>query len=500
MGSINIEEKEKTVEKVNIYKSAKAYIGIILFIIGIMLLITCIWVSETFGDVSTESIMFQLRTPMTGAGGYVKDYLINVVLLSIAIGILLFITICKKLKKNIILISGSVIFLLSFVVFAADLGFFEYVYHQIKTTDIYDEYYVDPKKVEITFPENKRNLIYIYMESMENTYKSKEEGGYFDENLIPYMSKLQDENIAFGIDGKGAHVSSNCDWTIAAMTAMTSGIPLSIPMSDNEYGRWDDFLPGIYNLGDILEKEGYVNEICIGSDSSFAGTDHMFEQHGNYEIMDYVKQGEVGYIKKNYFVWWGVEDKKVYAIAKKEIEKLADSNQPFNFTMATMDTHTEAGYECAKCGDDYEEQYANVIKCADNQINDFVKWIKQQDFYENTTIVIVGDHLSMDPNFFKEIDKTDYERTTYGVVINPYFESDSDVMKNLNTERVFNTMDMFPTTLAALGVKIEGDRLGLGTNLFSNKKTLSEELGFDYLDDELLLRSIYYEENFLNKK
>ena len=39
-------------------------------------------------------------------------------------------------------------------------------------------------------------------------------------------------------------------------------------------------------------------------------------------------------------------------------------------------------------------------------------------------------------------------------------------MKKKN--RDFSTLDFFPTTLASLGVQIEGDRLGLGTNLFSN--------------------------------
>jgi len=53
---------------------------------------------------------------------------------------------------------------------------------------------------------------------------------------------------------------------------------------------------------------------------------------------------------------------------------------------------------------------------------------------------------------------------------------------------------MYPTTLAALGVKIEGDRLALGTNLFSGKKTLTEEYGYEFLDDELLKYSVFYDE------
>jgi len=44
---------------------------------------------------------------------------------------------------------------------------------------------------------------------------------------------------------------------------------------------------------------------------------------------------------------------------------------------------------------------------------------------------------------------------------------------------------MFPTTLAALGVQIDGNRLGLGTNLFSGQKTLPEKLGRGYINQEL---------------
>ena len=53
-------------------------------------------------------------------------------------------------------------------------------------------------------------------------------------------------------------------------------------------------------------------------------------------------------------------------------------------------------------------------------------------------------------------------------------------------------MDMFPTTLAAMGCSIEGERLGLGTNLFSDLPTLSEEMGVETLNRELSKRSDFY--------
>ena len=37
----------------------------------------------------------------------------------------------------------------------------------------------------MSFPSKKRNLIHIYLESIENTYLSEELGGYMNYNLMP---------------------------------------------------------------------------------------------------------------------------------------------------------------------------------------------------------------------------------------------------------------------------------------------------------------------------
>ena len=58
---------------------------------------------------------------------------------------------------------------------------------------------------------------------------------------------------------------------------------------------------------------------------------------------------------------------------------------------------------------------------------------------------------------------------------------------------------MFPTTLASLGAKIEGNKLGLGVNLFSTEKTLLEKFGFEYVNNEITQNSIFYDEEILKK-
>ena len=51
--------------------------------------------------------------------------------------------------------------------------------------------------------------------------------------------------------------------------------------------------------------------------------------------------------------------------------------------------------------------------------------------------------------------------------------------------RLFSPVDLYFTTLASIGVEIEGNKLGLGVNLFSNEEILYEKLGIKYVNDEL---------------
>ena len=92
----------------------------------------------------------------------------------------------------------------------------------------------------------------------------------------------------------------------------------------------------------------------------------------------------------------------------------------------------------------------------------------------------------MDSDFCEDIDDN-YERKVYTTYIN------ADVSAG-DEKREFSTFDAFPTTLAALGVKIEGNRLGLGTNLFSDEQTLTEIYGVEKENLELSRNSKFLED------
>lgn len=387
--------------------------------------------------------------------------------------------------RNVKVYNTSMIILSLFVLFYSS-GFFDYIYYNFNKSSLFEDYYVDTKDVDVVFPEKKQNLIYIFLESMESSNFSKENGGVFKSSIIPNLEKLAIENINFSNTSLlgGALESYGNSWTMAAMVAQTAGIPLKVVPKDVFKNSTN--LEKVTNIGDVLKENGYDNYLMLGSDVNFGGRKQYFEFH-NYEISDYYTAIEEGIIDNDYFEWWGFEDAKLFSYAKEKLEEISKSDRPFNLTLLTADTHFTDGYLDKSCEKRFDISYANAFYCSDSMIYEFIEWVKNQDFYENTTIILSGDHLTMQDNIYDGAD-TNFVRTVYNVFINPK----ADFVENKN--RIFTTFDMYPSTLAALGVKIEGDRLGLGTNLFSSKKTIPEEIGLNIFNDELKKRSTYYSE------
>lgn len=326
-------------------------------------------------------------------------------------------------------------------------GFFDYIKSIVLRSNFIEEEYISPRTVALSFPEEKRNLIYIFVESGETSTQDVANGGLMSVNYIPELTEIAKENISFSQSDKleGASVAPLCGWTIAGMVAETAGIPMKLYSlhnrnTNNSMNQYASFMPGVTSLGDILEEQGYKNYFMAGSDFDFGGRMNYCTQHGNYEILDYFAAINTGIIPRSYQVWWGFEDQKLFAWAKDKLTEISQNDEPFNFSLLTVDTHCQDGYVCDLCQNEYDDQYANVWRCASRQIDDFVKWCQDQPFYENTTIIICGDHCSMDRDFYGEHTYSSYKGETERKVYNAFVNSAVEPIQENN--RMFTTMDM----------------------------------------------------------
>lgn len=459
-----------------------------------------LWYRRAYGNTGFDSVIFTLTGGVGGTDvGAVVDFLLGALLPAVACalaqgGLLYLLQRSKWERKRLIARIISLVLSLALLVLSAfNIGLVRYVLARMQTSDLYETEYRNPNTVDIQFPEEKRNLIYIILESMETTFLPKELGGAMDVNLIPELTELAQNNVNFSHNASvgGLVEIPGATWSVGATVAQTGGVPLITPSHikdwKNGYGQEGVFLPGLTNMNNILARNGYYQTLMMGCDSAFGGEKVYAETHQVDKVYDLFTARKDGIVPNDYFVWWGFEDKYVFEYAKQELTEIAQKDQPFAFTMLTMDTHRTNGYTCSLCGDDYDEPFDNVLSCSSRQVAAFVKWIQAQPFYENTTIILSGDHFSMDSQYIVRNVEDGYARHGYNCIINAPIQPKNE--KN----RMFSSLDMFPTTLAALGCQIEGDQLGLGINLFSDRETLLESYGYGPFCEELWKRTAYYE-------
>ena len=491
-------------------------IALVLFAVMLVLTCACVWATLSFDNISLEEVLFYLSMPLRGtATQFTRELILFVAVPSVLLFGLLLLLCFWPFRKGPRFLPLRIPMRIAYPLLAVWLavilpignrllGISDFIYARLNQSTFIEEHYVDPAKVNVTFPEKKRNLITLYVESAETTNQDVENGGLMDINYTPEMTEIAKNNVAFSQNDllQGAAVAPACGWTVAGMVAQTGGIPLKFFRYDNlttdNMGKdLVNFLPGATMLGDILKENGYRNVFIVGSDFDFGGRRQLYIQHGGYTIYDYFTAEADGWIPEGYYYGWGYEDKRLYENAKNVLTELAAGDQPFHLGLLTVDTHNP-GWLCDVCPQSDDAIYGRVLQCSSRQVGDFVAWCQEQPWYADTTIVITGDHASMTLGFYEDHAAAAYDRYAgsedrfvYNAFVNCAVQPVQ--MKN----RKFTTMDFFPTVLAAMGASIEGERLGLGTNLFSAAETLSEEYGYDTLFDELRRKSSFYDSKLL---
>ncbi len=454
---------------------------------GYMLFASANWIIRKFGPVTYEQIMFHINMPFHSEVRLILSYLQNTVMLGAIIVFLLWMLTSqmyhfkfKKMEKIRSYIYSHRWFLsLVWFIFCAIYFFIRmnvwtmltYQSYKREVSNFYEQNYVFPQNTQITFPENKKNLIIIFMESMESTFAQTPRHNYYHADLIPELHNLAKQNIHFS-DSEylgGEYAIDGTQWTQAALFAKTCGAPIQLPIREVYLiSPKGEFYPNAWCLYDILAEHGYNESFLVGSSGTFAGLNHFVKTHKNQHLLDilhYAKERgeELSYKERGE----SIDDKKLFVLAKDELNHLAEQNKPFVFTMMTLDTHFGSQeFSGDVCGYKYgkEKNLKNVVSCADFQIGQFIKWLEQQPFYKDSVIVLLGDHLMMNDSM-----KEDMIRHTLNIFINA--EISADKTKN----RIFTPFDIYPTIVESMGAKISGHRLGLGTSLFSNIPTLTEE-------------------------
>lgn len=242
-----------------------------------------------------------------------------------------------------------------------------------------------------------------------------------------------------------------------------------------------------------MAQLGYKQSIIAGTDFSFAGKRNFFESH-HIKVMDlpYFQDKNLlpNPLPNQFLGAWSLKDAKMFDLAKAY---LSEVNQPFALYILNVDTHFPEGFVDKNYCKGIKDDYQGAILCADTIIYDFVKFVQNSPLADNTSIIILGDHLTMKQNFFPKNAK---HRFIYNAFINAKFTQKPT--KKLTKERTLNHFDLTPLLLDSIGIKAEF--FGLGRNPLYHKSLLESEFSIEELNEELKKRNKIYDSFWEVKK
>ncbi|MFA5186142.1 MAG: LTA synthase family protein [Patescibacteria group bacterium] len=230
-----------------------------------------------------------------------------------------------------------------------------------------------------------RNLILIQVESLDNSLIGKKVG---DNEITPNLNRLAKEGLYF--DNYYAQVGPG-NTADAEFTTLNSLYPLSdevafVGYANNSYQA----LPA------LLKQNGYQTYALHGDVASFWNRANIYPNLGYGE---WLSRQDFSVPRPVCFAELCDGD-----FLEQSLDKMATFKKPFMATVITLSSHTAfplpPDMQTLKVPDDhrmdeYQWGYLQSIHYADASIGKFIEGLKQKGLYDDSVIVIFGDHGSL---------------------------------------------------------------------------------------------------------
>lgn len=327
---------------------------------------------------------------------------------------------------------------------------------------------------EITAPQAPpKNLLIIYLESMEATYAKPVFGEAFAD-----LNALSSEGLRIN----GVAQVQDTAWTMAGLVASQCGIPLLSYglIMKNRMKNIETFLPNADCLGSQLAARGYQTSFYGGARLNFAGkgkflTSHGYQRTVGLDEIPEEQRGEVGE--------WGIYDDRLFELALKELETLSGNEAPYLLSVLTLGAHFPVGYPAPVCYDMFdgaEEMDGSLLSvaCTARLTREFLREAKTRGYLGDTVVVLLSDHLSHKNSQTRRLNQ--FKRENFVLILRPDGETGEITKRG-------SMMDVYPTILESLGLSPKNGPAGLGVSLLGTAPTRLEQYGQKALD--LAIRS-----------
>jgi lipoteichoic acid synthase len=219
----------------------------------------------------------------------------------------------------------------------------------------------------------------------------------------------------------------------------------------------------------ILGQKGYTSAVFHGNAGSFWNRDEIYKSFGYDHFFD------SSYFDMNPedLADYGLMDKPFFEQSVPYLESLA---QPFYANFITVTHHypftikeDEASIAPHTTGNKTVDNYFQTARYADEALKQFFDYLKESGLYDNTVIIMYGDHYGISKNHNKAMEQVLSKEVTAfesaGLQRTPLLIRVPGMEGGVNHE-YGGQIDLLPTLLHLLGIDSK-DYLHFGTDLLS---------------------------------
>ena len=310
-----------------------------------------------------------------------------------------------------------------------------------------------------------KNVILISLESTQNFLINKKIHG---EEITPFLNKLSKETFYFNnfYHNTGQGKTSDAEFLI---DTSLYPLPRGAVFTTNAHNQFEA-------TPSILNKHGYTTAAFHGNHKSFWNRDIMYNTLG-YE--HFFSEQDFNVTDEN-SINYGLKDKE---FLNQAFPKLRALKHPFytKFILLTNHfpfilDHGDTDFARGDTGDGVLNRYFQTAHYEDEALKQFFNQLKTSGLYNQSVIILYGDHYGISENHYKAMAKvlgidhvTPYDH--YQLQKVPLFIHipGMDGKKSKVMETVGGEIDLKPTILNLLGIQTD-DAIVFGSDLFSKER------------------------------
>ncbi len=335
--------------------------------------------------------------------------------------------------------------------------------------------------------ENK-NVIILQLEAMQEFVINKEING---KEITPNLNEFLSKNITF----TNMHMQSYSTTADSEHSTITSIYPMENGMSFSRYytNNYDDIFK-------IFNQKGYHTSFMHGNYPYFWNRGNVYSR---FNLNELVLKEQFEDTSEN--INGDLSDELLY---RQAVQKWKQYDKPFFSYIVSASSHTpytleglqdrqKVNINVGKYKDTYFGNYLEAMNYADYAFGILIQELKNVGLYEDTAILVFGDHnglnmyndelldfLSYINEDITDVDlKLNYTRVACGFKV--------PKMENTQIDKPVNKLDIKPTLAYLCNLD---DKFSLGTNMFKSKD-------FICLNNERIITAgEYYDEQWYDRQ